>query len=80
MADNAKFFGAIEDSIVEIKSDQQRIDVDGVIKGVTVTGFIDVEKIICLGYKRCFIEKKLPFQTLILCRPIFFSEEGFGVE
>ncbi len=39
---------------------------DGVRGGIAVTGFFDVEKIICIRGKTFFLEKKLPFQILLL--------------
>ncbi|MEW6623395.1 MAG: hypothetical protein AB1420_09760 [Bacillota bacterium] len=68
----------IEDSVVEIIADTQNFDVGARTQGVSITGFIDVEKIIRLGFQRFFIEKKLPFHVLIIRRPVFFVEDGFG--
>jgi hypothetical protein len=44
---------------------------DGILGGVAVTGFVDVEKLIhiyvpCYDKKTLFLEKKLPFSYLIL--------------
>ncbi|MGE6618780.1 hypothetical protein [Bacillus mycoides] len=42
----------------------------GIQGGIALTGFIDVEKIITVKYnhhkKKLFLEKKLPFQIVIL--------------
>lgn len=59
----------IKDTSIEIitKADQVRVDPNTL--QTTVTGFIDVEKIIRIGDKTIFIEKKLPFSymTIITC-------------
>lgn len=38
----------------------------GICGGFAITGFLDVEKFICVGRHKLFIEKKLPFQIVIL--------------
>ncbi|AOY77959.1 hypothetical protein [Clostridium formicaceticum] len=67
--------GAIEDGIVEIVSSKEKFELDRTTEGISITGFIDVEKIIRLGFQRFFIEKKLPFQILIIKRPLLSKVE-----
>jgi hypothetical protein len=50
---------------VKIVSEEQRFLV-GKFPGIAITGFIDVEKFITLHKDTFFIEKKLPFQILII--------------
>lgn len=66
----------IETSRAEIITDVQTLNLGADAVAVEVTGFIDVEKIIRLGLQRFFIEKKKPFNLLIIRRPIFGEEEA----
>lgn len=53
------------ESTVKIISEDQDFNV-GKFPGTAVTGFIDVEKFITLHNHTFFLEKKLPFQILII--------------
>ncbi|AOY77957.1 hypothetical protein [Clostridium formicaceticum] len=77
MEDIAKKLGAIEDGVVEIVSSKEKFDLDYNTQGISITGFIDVEKIIRLGFQRFFIEKKLPFHVLIIKRPLLTKAEEY---
>ncbi len=62
----------IDTSLIDIKSDCHEIPAtEGIEGGVVCTGFIDVEKILrritCHGdVTHYFLEKKLPFQILLI--------------
>ncbi|MBI2915197.1 MAG: hypothetical protein HYY08_04650 [Firmicutes bacterium] len=63
----------IEAALVDIISDTQSFRIEDALI-TEVTGVIDVEKIIRLGRERIYIEKKLPFQIIIIKTPILESE------
>lgn len=66
----------IEDNLVEIVSDVQTFDPGGHSQAVVLTGFVNVESIVRLGFiQQFFIEKKLPFQILIIRRPTLPERE-----
>ncbi len=50
---------------IKIISDEQSFKV-GKLPGTAITGFIDVEKFVTLDHQTFFLEKKLPFQILII--------------
>ncbi|HBE76856.1 MAG TPA: hypothetical protein DDW65_03620 [Firmicutes bacterium] len=50
---------------VKIISEDQKFCV-GKFPGTAITGFIDVEKFVTLNKHTFFLEKKLPFQILII--------------
>ena len=50
---------------IKIVSEDQTFTV-GKLPGTAITGFIDVEKFVTLDKDTFFIEKKLPFQILII--------------
>jgi hypothetical protein len=50
---------------IKITSEEQRFTV-GKLPGTAITGFIDVEKFVTLDKHTFFLEKKLPFQILII--------------
>lgn len=50
---------------IKIVSEEQTFSV-GKLPGTAITGFIDVEKFVTLYKDTFFIEKKLPFQILII--------------
>jgi hypothetical protein len=56
---------------VKIISEDQTFCI-GKLPGTAITGFIDVEKFITLDKHTFFLEKKLPFQILIIA-----SEEQY---
>ncbi|HSQ90089.1 MAG TPA: hypothetical protein VLM92_14935 [Romboutsia sp.] len=56
----------IKDTSIEIITNVERVQVDSDTIQTTVTGFIDVEKIIQIGDKVIFIEKKLPFSYMTI--------------
>lgn len=58
----------------EIISDVETFNPGGDTQGVSVTGFLDIEKFIFIGGRFFFIEKKLPFQLL------FISDDLNGME
>lgn len=68
---NRKFV-VVEEIGRDIISDTTDIKrTDGILGGINITGFIDVEKLItiysgCYKYKTLFLEKKLPFSIVIL--------------
>jgi hypothetical protein len=53
------------ESVVKIVSEEQKFCV-GKLPGTAITGFIDVEKFIAFDKEKFFLEKKLPFQILII--------------
>lgn len=55
----------IIDSSVKIVSEDQKFSV-GRLPGTAITGFIDVEKFLAFDKQTFFLEKKLPFQILII--------------
>jgi hypothetical protein len=55
----------ISEATVKIVSEEQCFVV-GKLPGTAITGFIDVEKFITLDNHEFFLEKKLPFQILII--------------
>lgn len=55
----------IIESQVKIQSEEQKFFV-GRLPGTAITGFIDVEKFISFDKQTFFLEKKLPFQILII--------------
>lgn len=57
---------AIKDSVIEIITNVEQAQIDPDTLQTTVTGFIDVEKIIQIGDKLIFIEKKLPFSYMTI--------------
>jgi len=56
----------IKDTSIEIITKVDQVKVDNDTLQTTVTGFIDVEKIIQIGDKIIFIEKKLPFSYMTI--------------
>jgi hypothetical protein len=50
---------------VKVVSEEQEFKI-GKTPGTAITGFIDVEKFITLDKQTYFLEKKLPFQILII--------------
>lgn len=57
----------IRDFRLDVVSNAQEIPRSpGLNGGVAITGFVDVEKLISVGHRKFFIEKKLPFQIVIL--------------
>ena len=58
----------ILESSVKIVSEEQKFFV-GKLPGTAITGFIDVEKFLVFDKERFFLEKKLPFQILIIASP-----------
>ena len=56
----------IKDTSIEIITNVEKVQVDPDTLQTTVTGFIDVEKIIQIGDKIIFIEKKLPFSYMTI--------------
>ena len=55
----------IIESTVKIVSEDQKFFV-GKLPGTAITGFIDVEKFLTFEKQNFFLEKKLPFQILII--------------
>ena len=55
----------IAETTIKIISEDQKFTV-GKLPGTAITGFIDVEKFVTLDKQTFFIEKKLPFQILII--------------
>jgi hypothetical protein len=55
----------VTEPIVKITSKDQPFKV-GNLPGTAITGFIDVEKFVTLNKQTFFLEKKLPFQILII--------------
>jgi len=55
----------IIDSSVKLISEEQKFLV-GCLPGTAITGFIDVEKFLAFDKHTFFLEKKLPFQILII--------------
>ncbi|TCL67394.1 hypothetical protein EDC14_101483 [Hydrogenispora ethanolica] len=51
--------------LIKIISEDQAFRV-GKLPGTAITGFIDVEKFVTLNHQTFFLEKKLPFQILII--------------
>lgn len=56
----------IKDTSIEIITNVDQVKLDSDTIQTTVTGFIDVEKIIRIGDKIIFIEKKLPFSYMTI--------------
>ena len=61
----------IIESTVKIVSEDQKFLV-GKFPGTAITGFIDVEKFLTFEKQNFFLEKKLPFQILII------TSAGYG--
>ncbi|MDS1029467.1 hypothetical protein RDV78_02975 [Bacillota bacterium LX-D] len=60
-----------EGNEIEIVSKVDQLVIEDACVAV-LTGFIDVEKIFRLGREKFFLEKKLPFQVVIIktpCKP-----------
>jgi hypothetical protein len=55
----------VSEPTIKISSEEQTFKV-GKFFGTAITGFIDVEKFITFGKHTFFLEKKLPFQILII--------------
>ncbi len=55
----------IIESTIKIVSEDQKFLV-GKFPGTAITGFIDVEKFLTFEKQNFFLEKKLPFQILII--------------
>jgi hypothetical protein len=55
----------LSEASVKIISEDQKFTI-GKLPGTAITGFIDVEKFITLDKHTFFLEKKLPFQILII--------------
>ncbi len=62
--DERKDFRII-DSEIRIESEEQRFLI-GRFPSIAITGFIDVEKFLSFEKQNFFLEKKLPFQILII--------------
>lgn len=62
---NEESFNKAYEPIVKIISDEQYFNI-GKLAGTAITGFIDVEKFVSLNRQLFFLEKKLPFQILIV--------------
>jgi hypothetical protein len=53
------------ETTIKVVSDEQPFKA-GKMPGTAITGFIDVEKFVCFDKQTFFLEKKLPFQILII--------------
>ncbi len=60
---------------IKIVSEDQDFNI-GKLPGTAITGFIDVEKFITIHKNTFFIEKKLPFQILIISANELHCKEG----
>lgn len=60
-----KLENKVSEPTIKISSEEQTFKV-GKLPGTAITGFIDVEKFITIGKHTFFLEKKLPFQILII--------------
>lgn len=56
----------IKDTAIEIITNVDQVQIAPDTLQTTVTGFIDIEKIIQIGDKLIFIEKKLPFSYMTI--------------
>ncbi len=62
---NEESFNKAYEPIVKVVSEEQSFNI-GKLTGTAITGFIDVEKFVSLERQVFFLEKKLPFQILIV--------------
>jgi hypothetical protein len=60
----------VEQSLIDLRTTLEQFVVEDANVAV-LTGFIDVEKIFRLGFERFFLEKKLPFQVIIIRKSVF---------
>lgn len=68
MSDLFEDKNSISEATVTIRSDSEPFKV-GCLDGNAITGVIDVEKFVKFDRMKFFIEKKLPFQILIIAAP-----------
>ena len=58
----------VQEPTIKIVSEEQKFRI-GKLEANVVTGFIDVEKFFQFEKEKFFLEKKLPFQILVISSP-----------